>query len=272
MIGLLLSLCNAAVKCDLHSGMALARAQGKHPKLLLDRFLASAHPYLGVAVSVAPGDVVTTRRSRRAFSSVAGPGGSEDDGARGIARRISWQMVDVLDRLRGAHKKVAPKRSQSQPEPSRTEAAILSVAEQRILQSFREGQFDNLPGHGKPLPLDHNAYNDPADEVAFRVLKNTGFAPRWVELNKDIRFLIRRWRLALGNVASRKGTAELATEAVNQQLDVLKKMLEEINKKVLHHNLIAPFGRQMMHFKFDKELRDVAGQVQAIKGQEGIKG
>lgn len=172
-------------------------------------------------------------------------------------------MVDVLDKLRAAHSKAAPKKPQNQAEPSRTEAAILSVAEQRILQSFREGHFDNLPGHGKPLPFEGSSHCDPADEVAFRVLKNTGFAPRWVELNKDIRFLIRRWRLGLRSVASKRSAGEPRSEDAGEQLEVLKKMLEEVNKKVLHHNLIAPFGRQMMHFQFHRELSEVTRELQA---------
>lgn len=56
----------------------------------------------------------------------------------------------------------------------------------RAIKDAQEaGEFDNLPGHGKPLQLDDDAYaGDWA--VGFRVLKNAGMAPLWMELDKEI--------------------------------------------------------------------------------------
>ncbi|MGE5312114.1 MAG: DUF1992 domain-containing protein, partial [Nitrospirota bacterium] len=33
-------------------------------------------------------------------------------------------------------------------------AVLGRIAEERILEAQRRGEFDNLPGHGKPLQLD----------------------------------------------------------------------------------------------------------------------
>ncbi|GAB6037822.1 DUF1992 domain-containing protein [Fundidesulfovibrio butyratiphilus] len=62
-------------------------------------------------------------------------------------------------------------------------AAIAYIAEQRILEAMEKGEFDNLPGKGKPLDLDDDA-NVPEDlRMAYKLLKNAGYAPE--ELAKE---------------------------------------------------------------------------------------
>jgi hypothetical protein len=57
-----------------------------------------------------------------------------------------------------------------------------------ISDAQERGEFDDLPGHGKPLQLDDDAY---AGEWAlgFRVLKNAEMAPLWMELDREINAL-----------------------------------------------------------------------------------
>lgn len=60
------------------------------------------------------------------------------------------------------------------------------TVEELIRQAQERGEFDNLPGRGKPIDL--TAYFDTPEEVrvAQSVLKNAGFASREVELLKEI--------------------------------------------------------------------------------------
>ena len=66
---------------------------------------------------------------------------------------------------------------------------IERLAEQRILEAQRKGEFDDLAGKGKPLKLvDHS--DVPADlRMAYHVLKNANVLPPEAELMKDIRIL-----------------------------------------------------------------------------------
>jgi len=51
-----------------------------------------------------------------------------------------------------------------------------------------KGDFDNLPGKGKPLPYSHiNPYVDAMTFNINRILINNGYAPPWVTLEKEIR-------------------------------------------------------------------------------------
>ena len=61
-----------------------------------------------------------------------------------------------------------------------------NLAEQRIREAQEEGLFDDLPGRGQPLTLDDNPFAGEM-QTGFRILKNAGFAPEWMELDKEIR-------------------------------------------------------------------------------------
>jgi hypothetical protein len=59
-------------------------------------------------------------------------------------------------------------------------------AEQAIREAQARGDFDNLPGAGQPLDLHDNVFAAEW-QSAFRMAKNAGAAPLWVELEKEIR-------------------------------------------------------------------------------------
>ncbi|MEZ5444844.1 MAG: DUF1992 domain-containing protein [Gammaproteobacteria bacterium] len=68
------------------------------------------------------------------------------------------------------------------------------LAEQRILEAIERGEFDDLPGRGRPLDLDEDMTVPEELRVAYRILKNAGFLPREVEMRRemhDVRELIR---------------------------------------------------------------------------------
>jgi len=63
------------------------------------------------------------------------------------------------------------------------------LAEQRILEAQRRGEFDNLPGKGKPLELE-DLSGVPEDlRIGYHVLKNAHLLPPEAELIKDIHTL-----------------------------------------------------------------------------------
>lgn len=68
--------------------------------------------------------------------------------------------------------------------------ALDDLIERRIRDAQREGQFDDLPGAGKPLVIADDPLVPEEVRVAFRVLKNAGFVPAEVAALKDIDLLI----------------------------------------------------------------------------------
>jgi hypothetical protein len=64
------------------------------------------------------------------------------------------------------------------------------IAEQKIREAIEAGEFDNLPGKGKPVDLDDYWQQDPETRMAYIVLKNSGYLPPRLFLRKEIERLM----------------------------------------------------------------------------------
>ena len=99
------------------------------------------------------------------------------------------------------------------------------LIEEIIREAMEKGEFDNLPGKGKPLDLD--AYFATPDDVrlGYSVLKSAGCLPVEVELQKEIESL----------------KAQLAVCDDECQQQALSK---EIESKTLKLNLLLDSNRR----------------------------
>ena len=59
--------------------------------------------------------------------------------------------------------------------------ALELIAERKIAEAAAQGEFDNLPGAGKPLDLEEDPLVPEDMRMANRILRNAGVAPREVE-------------------------------------------------------------------------------------------
>jgi hypothetical protein len=66
-------------------------------------------------------------------------------------------------------------------------AALERIAEERIREALQRGEFENLPGRGKPLKLEDDQHIPEDLRLAFKVLKNANCLPPELELKKEIR-------------------------------------------------------------------------------------
>jgi Domain of unknown function (DUF1992) len=80
------------------------------------------------------------------------------------------------------------------------------LVEQKILEAAARGEFDDLPGAGRPLDLDDDPLIPEDLRLAYRILKNAGFVPPEVETVKEIAALE---RLAIGDAKAVKKLALL---------------------------------------------------------------
>jgi hypothetical protein len=65
-------------------------------------------------------------------------------------------------------------------------AALERLAEERIRDAIQRGEFDNLPGRGKPLNLEDERHIPDDLRLAYKILKNAGCLPPELELKKEI--------------------------------------------------------------------------------------
>lgn len=63
---------------------------------------------------------------------------------------------------------------------------LSQIAEERIRESIEKGEFDDLPGAGKPLVFEDMS-NVPEDlRMAYKILKNAGCLPPELERRKEM--------------------------------------------------------------------------------------
>jgi hypothetical protein len=63
---------------------------------------------------------------------------------------------------------------------------LKKIAERKIEEAMRAGEFEGLSGAGAPLALEDDSFV-PADlRLAYKVLKNAGFTPPEIDLKKEI--------------------------------------------------------------------------------------
>ena len=144
------------------------------------------------------------------------------------------------------------------------EAERRSLVEHRIQEAMKDGAFDNLPGQGKPLRFNQNPYLEPGQELAFGLLKNNGFAPEWIERDKEIRQELAEARAAL-RLAWQQGQGNPTGEPTWQAgLARFEQQLQKLNRKIADFNLIVPIvSKQRAHLRLEVELRRLQEEKEA---------
>ena len=100
------------------------------------------------------------------------------------------------------------------------------IVEEMIQQAQERGEFDNLPGKGKPIDLTEYFEMPEEVRVAQSVLKNAGMAPREVDLLKEIAGL----RQILPKVMDEKKKQEIQKQIQEKQIE-FSLMLERQKKQ-----------------------------------------
>ena len=111
------------------------------------------------------------------------------------------------------------------------------IAEQRILEAQRAGEFDNLPGRGKPLELEDLSWVPEDLRIGYHVLKNAHVLPAEVELLKDIHIL----EDLLKHV---EDEGERSSLAKSIQWKMIR--LDMLKRRSLDSNTLRMYGRKLV--------------------------
>ena len=66
-------------------------------------------------------------------------------------------------------------------------SGLSKIIEKKITDAQKKGEFDELPGRGKPLLVEDD-FNVPYDlRLAYKILKNADYLPPELQLKKEIR-------------------------------------------------------------------------------------
>jgi len=112
-----------------------------------------------------------------------------------------------------------------------------SIVERQIREAIEAGKFDDLPHRGRRMPLeDDSAAGEWA--MAFRMLKNAGAAPPWIESDREVRRLLAR-RDAILERAPRS-----SVNGRRRDREELERVVSDVNREIAHLNVEAPTDRQ----------------------------
>ena len=124
------------------------------------------------------------------------------------------------------------------------------LVEDQIRKAMERGDFNNLRGKNKPIKFEENAYEDPELRLPFKILKDAGFAPYWVEEGKQIDAAIANCHMTFDKFVetlayrrARYGYISRTPEferRVMQVMGTCAHQLEEANKKIDKYNMIVP--------------------------------
>ncbi|MCM3602868.1 DUF1992 domain-containing protein [Robertmurraya korlensis] len=118
-----------------------------------------------------------------------------------------------------------------------------SISEERIRKAIENGEFDQLPGYGKPLKLDDLSAIPEELRMAYTVLKNAGNSPEEHTLKQEmmsIESLLKSCdddneRLGLQKKLNEKMlryNSMLSKRRVNTNSSIFKNYEQKINKKL----------------------------------------
>jgi DnaJ family protein C protein 28 len=142
--------------------------------------------------------------------------------------------------------------------------SILHKGEDQIRKAIEEGQFDNLPGKGKPLNLDENPLEDPELRLAHKTLHEGGYTLPWIEKGQEIDDRLEKGRQSLRrawlwrqephqNLGAADAEWKRAEARFREEIGV-------INELIFRYNLEAPLLQlQRFPLNVEKEVLKITG-------------
>lgn len=123
------------------------------------------------------------------------------------------------------------------------------VMDELFEEAMRDGLFDNLPGHGKPLNLSKNPFA-PEEELAYQLLKDNNYTLPWIAERNEVHALIERFRSEVGpawrryqseyRVAQGESVRMSLSLGWREQLDRWREQIDELNRLIAQANLKQP--------------------------------
>ena len=140
--------------------------------------------------------------------------------------------------------------------------------EELLRKAMAEGKFDNLPGKGMPLHLDeNNPHADPDWELAYHMIKDSGYSLPWIEtiheIESDIETarqdLQRAWSWRQSSLSASQPDAYASAEW-ERALSSFRDKLSILNQRIRDYNLEVPNARfQRPVLNYEQELQKIEG-------------
>ncbi|TGZ75776.1 hypothetical protein CRM22_000192 [Opisthorchis felineus] len=119
---------------------------------------------------------------------------------------------------------------------------IERMADELIEESMRRGDFDNLQGHGQPLPehpSHHEIFVDHSTHKLTQILANQGYLPEWIQQGKELRT---QWENSIDKLRKLHSQVDSPHTNILWKKAVLEFQEEakRINRSIDRYNLMVP--------------------------------
>lgn len=146
-----------------------------------------------------------------------------------------------------------------------------NVVSKRIEEAMRRGEFENLRGQGKPMPIDNEPFVPEERQLVNRILKNNDLTPDWIADRKELFRGLEAWRTELQRIASEAQNAWLTATTDERRAQVQQKWdvwvgrwegeIAELNKRIGLFNLKQPIRHlEVYKLLLDEELQKAGMQ------------
>jgi DnaJ family protein C protein 28 len=132
-----------------------------------------------------------------------------------------------------------------------------------MAKAMEQGEFDNLQGAGRPINFNENPFEPSELRMVHKILKDNGYAPYWIEINKEINTLRAKLDREVEyfkkymQIVFREKRSDWAISRYEQKKKnfymQIRECLEEISKKILDYNLHCPVST-LCRSNFDIEV------------------
>ncbi|MGH2410008.1 MAG: DUF1992 domain-containing protein [Chloroflexota bacterium] len=143
---------------------------------------------------------------------------------------------------------------------------LMDLIERKIQEARERGDFDNLPGAGKPLNLEENPFVPAEWRLAYSMLADSGFAPDIVESDKALRGAIAELAASLDRFAAR--WSRLSPSDRQARLDERAAFLRQyeadvrdVNSRIHSFNHGAPTAMQRGTLLVDRTMATATARL-----------
>ncbi|ORY95713.1 hypothetical protein BCR43DRAFT_493467 [Syncephalastrum racemosum] len=134
---------------------------------------------------------------------------------------------------------------------------IMSLAEERIRAARMRGEFDDLPGRGKPLAEDGFGNSPVTDRTEFllnRIVQRQGAAPPWIMMQQQVDTDISQFRTQL-----RQSLRHVHAYHTWREKDgaFFVKYVDRVNSAIRSYNVMCPSSVRKPLLDLETEWRDL---------------
>jgi DnaJ family protein C protein 28 len=131
--------------------------------------------------------------------------------------------------------------------------------EKAIQEAQDRGLFDNLEGTGRPINWEDESLVDKEWLMAFRIMREHGFAPEWIELHKEIgeelkkarAAVLRTWHWRQERLPGARAEQRRYIDGEWQRArTAFAETVAELNARIADFNLVVPVP-QLQKFKLN---------------------